>query len=137
MRTLAITPAVSRFAPAFALNRGGNAPATTLGHHHDHHNLFPPNPFRDIDPGNPSSWYSAVSGFMSGLFGTRAGLEAESTNGILSDDPSYNPQANIHNKFKVSALLGRMYTLLPWIIQMFKQNLAAEKDTHNAALPAR
>lgn len=102
----------------------------------DHGCKFPKNPFEDINPGNPSSWYNGVSKLISGLLRTMNCLEAKTTRGILGD-PSYNPQEDIHNRFKVNALLGRMYTLLQWINQMTKQNQEALKDTFDLAKPAR
>lgn len=100
------------------------------------HCKFPENPFLKIQPGNPYSWYGEISKFMSGLLGTQACLEAESTAGILGA-PGYNPQENIHNRFKVSVLLGMMYDKLKWVVEMAKQLKEALKDTFDLAKPAR
>lgn len=97
---------------------------------------FPPNPFPKINPTNPVSWYGEISNAIGGLYGTQACLESETTGGILGD-PSYNPQANIHKRFQVAALLRRFYDLLKWIVEIFRQNLQAEKDTIELFKPAR
>ena len=100
------------------------------------HCKFPEEPFHRIKAGNPSSWYGEISDTMGGLYGTQACLESETFGGVLGD-PSYNPQENIHNRFKVAVLLRKMYDLLKWIVEMFRQNLKAESDTVELFKPAR
>lgn len=98
---------------------------------------LPENPFNQINPTNPSSWYSGISKFMSGLLKSETCVEHDLTNGILNADPNHNPQDSIFKKFQISALLGRMYTLLEWVNELAKQNKQALKDTHGLALAAK
>jgi len=97
---------------------------------------LPPNPFPDINPGNPMSWYGGISQFMSGLLASRACVEADLTDGILTGNPSHDPVMARHRLFQISALLGRMYNLLEYAIQMQKENLKLEKATHDLAKAA-
>ena len=98
---------------------------------------LPPNPFPDINASNPTSWYSGVSNFISGLMGSEACVESSITDGILTGNPSFNPQAAIHKKFQIAALLARAYDLLKEIIEKQKEFLKQLKDTSGLALAAK
>ena len=98
---------------------------------------LPENPFPQINPSNPSSWYKGISNFMSGLFSAQACTEEELTNSILNPNSNANPNSLIFKKFQISALLGRMYDLLKWAIEMAKQNKEAQKSLNELAFAAK
>ena len=98
---------------------------------------FPKSPFEDINPSNSSSWYTNISKFMSGLLRTEACLENGNFNGIVNDDPNFNPQSYLGNKFKITILLTKMYDLLKAAAEKAKLNKEAEKETSPLALAAK
>ena len=97
---------------------------------------LPENPFPGINASNPSSWYSGITKFMSGLFGAQACTEEESTNSIINPNANANPNNLIFKKFQIFALLGRMYDLLKQAVEMAKQNKKAQESLYELALAA-
>ena len=97
---------------------------------------LPQNPYKDINASNQTSWYSATSNFMSGLLKSEACVESDITDGILTGNPSFNPQDAIHKKFQIAALLSKSYDLLKAAIDKQLEFLKSLKDTHNPALAA-
>lgn len=87
----------------------------------------PENPFKDeFDASNPSAWGKAIAKFMTGLNKWLFCLENENTEGLLGKE-DYDPNMNRHKQFIARALLGRMYTLLEWIKNLYEENKKANK----------
>ncbi|GEM_PF-6192130 len=98
---------------------------------------LPQNQYSGNNPTNPTSLYSQVSTFMSGLMGAESCVESSITDGILTGNPNFNPQEAIHKKFQIAALLGKAYDRLKEIIERQKEFLKSLKDAYNPALAAR
>lgn len=97
---------------------------------------LPPNPYSGNDSTNPTDLYSQVSNFMSGLLKSEGCVESDITDGILTANPDFDPQAAIHKKFQIIALLSKAYDRLKEIIERQKEFLKSLKDAYNPALAA-
>ena len=107
------------------------------GNSPDNDCTLPQNPFPKINASNTASWYEGVSNFLSGLMDTEACVESSTTDGILTNNPNYNPQEAIHKKFQIAALIRKSYGLLKEVIEKQEEFLKSLKDTHNSALAAK
>lgn len=97
---------------------------------------LPENPFKDeFDASNPSAWGKAIAKFMTGLNKWLFCLENENTEGLLGKE-DYDPNMNRHKQFIARALLGRMYTLLDWIKNLYEENKKANKMSFDLAKAA-
>ena len=96
---------------------------------------FPDSPFPKINPGNPFSWYSNISTYMSGLNKTIMDIENKLTESVLGGKGDPNLLRDL--KFRASAVLGKMYDLLKYLVEWAKQNKESEKDTIDLAFAAK
>lgn len=103
----------------------------------NHECELPENPFPKINASNPSSWYNGITKFMSGLFSAQACTEKELADSILNPNANIDPNKSIFKKFQISALLGRMYDLLKWVVEMAEQNREAQKSLNELAFAAK
>ncbi len=66
----------------------------------------PENPFADINPGNPTSWYGAYVRLISGGENWARGIENQIFNGILDPNGIEDPNMLRDLLFRAGALVG-------------------------------
>ena len=96
---------------------------------------LPESPFPKINAANPFSWYKNISDFMSGLNKSMMDVENKLTDSVLGGDGDPNLLRQV--KFQISALLGKMYDILKYLVEWVKQNKESEKDTIELAFAAK
>ena len=92
-----------------------------------------PNPLEIENPSNPTSWYEGITKTLSW---TQKWIEktwGKLTGAILGTKE--NPSVLRHALFQASAIIGKMFGLFDYAIDIEKENKKAEAKTQNLSLP--
>ena len=93
-----------------------------------------PKPLEIDNPSNPSSWYEGITKTLSWAQRWAAKIQSKLTGAILGSNE--NPSILRQALFQASAVIGKMYGLFDYAIEMFQQNKKAEEKTQKLAYPA-
>ena len=128
-----ITGGCQRALGFFGLNKGNGKPAVSPNDPQDDCCEIPKDPFKDASS-NPFDLYARASNYISRLLGAETCVENGFTNSILTGQG--NPNFLMIAKFKIMALLGRMYDYLKYLVQVAKADKEATKDAYQVGFAA-
>ena len=86
------------------------------------------------EPSNPTSWYQGITKTLSWAQKWAARIQNKLTGAIFGS--SENPSVLRQALFQASAIIGKMYGLFDYAVDMQKENKKQEAKTQNLSLPA-